>query len=124
MVTLGRSRRGRPVTAVELGAAGARRRVLVVGVIHGDEPAGASIVRRLARGPAVADTDLWLIDDLNPDGVAAATRQNAAGVDLNRNFPFHWQPIGRRGDTPGRARCRSRRPASPTRSSCACGRRS
>jgi protein MpaA len=30
---------------------------------------------------------------MNPDGTAAATRQNAHGVDLNRNFPYLWQPI-------------------------------
>jgi protein MpaA len=97
VVALGHSVRGRPVTAVELGSPSARRRVLVVGVIHGDESAGAPIVRRLSEGPAVANTDLWLVEDLNPDGVIAATRQNAHGVDLNRNFPFRWQPIGRPG---------------------------
>jgi protein MpaA len=96
-IVLGKSAGGRPVTAVELGSRRDRRRVLVVGVIHGDEPAGAAIVRRLAEGPAVAKTDLWLVEDLNPDGTIAATRQNAHGVDLNRNFPFRWRPIG----TPG-----------------------
>ena len=35
---------------------------------------------------------------LNPDGcLASGSRQNAHGVDLNRNFPSNWRAIGRRG---------------------------
>jgi protein MpaA len=97
-VLLGHSVRGRDITATELGSSTDARRVFVIGVIHGDESAGAAIVRRLARGPAVPGADLWLLEDLNPDGVAAATRTNADGVDLNRNFPYRWRRLGRRGD--------------------------
>jgi protein MpaA len=59
-------------------------RVLVVGSIHGDETAGAAVVAALRR--VHPREDLWLIPTLNPDGVARGTRQNARGVDLNRNF--------------------------------------
>jgi murein peptide amidase A len=72
--------------------------VLVFGSIHGDEPAGIAIARRLERGPAPAGAELWVVRDLNPDGTAAHTRQNARGVDLNRNFPRGWRPGGRRDD--------------------------
>jgi len=46
--------------------------------------------RALTRPPGLA---VWVIPDLNPDGVAAGTRQNGRNVDLNRNFPYRWQPL-------------------------------
>lgn len=72
--------------------------MLIVGCIHGSEPAGIAIARNLATASAPPRTALWIIPDLNPDGVAADTRQNADRVDLNRNFPWHWRPLGVPGD--------------------------
>jgi protein MpaA len=92
---LGRSAEGRPIHLSRVGDPGAERRVLVVGAVHGNEPAGMAVVRALRRGPAPAKAELWLIRDLNPDGTAAGTRQNARGVDLNRNFPHRWRAQGR-----------------------------
>lgn len=91
---LGRSLRGRPIVAYELGDAAAARKVLVVGCIHGNECAGIAILDRLERLGPVAGTDLWLVPDANPDGHAAGTRGNARGVDLNRNFPYRWRQLG------------------------------
>jgi protein MpaA len=72
--------------------------VLVFGSIHGNETAGVGISRALVRAPTPHGADLWIVSRLNPDGVAAHTRQNAHGVDLNRNFPYRWRASGRRAD--------------------------
>ncbi len=97
--TIGRSVQGRPIRAVRVGDPRARIRVLVVGEIHGTELAGRAVTRRLRHTRVPRGVQLWLVDELNPDGAAAGTRQNARGVDLNRNFPFGWRPIGGPFDT-------------------------
>ena len=93
-VVLGRSLEGRPVIAYQLGDPASPRKVLVVGCIHGDEGAGIAILDRLRQLGVLAGIDLWLVPDANPDGHAAGTRRNARGVDLNRNFPWRWRPLG------------------------------
>jgi protein MpaA len=90
-IVLGHSWQGRPIVAVEVGNP-AGERVLVVGSIHGNEPGGIPVARALERLHP-ADLDLWIVPDLNPDGASAGTRQNAHGVDLNRNFPVGWHPM-------------------------------
>ena len=94
---LGRSVRGRPIYAFELGDPRSPRKVVVIGCIHGDEPAGVAVVKRIVAAAPKRGFDLWAIPTINPDGQAAGTRQNANGVDLNRNFPWRWQPLGPRG---------------------------
>jgi murein peptide amidase A len=94
-VVVGHSVQQRPITLVHV--AGPGPRILVVGCIHGNEPAGIAIVRALEQTHPKAD--LWLVPALNPDGLAADTRQNAHGVDLNRNFPSLWQHFGHPGST-------------------------
>jgi protein MpaA len=88
---LGDSVQGREIVAVEVAGPHPRTAVLVVGCIHGNEPAGIAIARALTRVRPPNGVALWIVPDLNPDGVAADTRQNAHGVDLNRNFPTRWQ---------------------------------
>jgi murein peptide amidase A len=91
---VGRSVHGRAVVAYELGDRSAPRKVLVVGCIHGNECAGIAVVDRLRRLGPLTGVDLWLVPTANPDGRAARTRLNARGVDLNRNFPYRWRPLG------------------------------
>lgn len=92
-VTIGRSVQRRAIWAEVVGPNSAPRKILVVGCIHGNECAGIAILAALARQPVASGVQLWLVPEMNPDGTAARTRQNAHGVDLNRNFPFRWRPI-------------------------------
>jgi protein MpaA len=91
-VILGHSVQGRPIRAVEVGDPGGTP-VVVVGCIHGDEPGGMAVARALER-LSPRGLDLWIVPTLNPDGLAAGTRGNAHGVDLNRNFPARWRRLG------------------------------
>ncbi len=91
---IGHSVEGRPITLLADGAPDAELRALVVGDIHGDETAGMRIARRLVAGAAPPRTELMVVPTINPDGVAAGSRGNAHGVDLNRNFPYRWRPLG------------------------------
>jgi len=105
---IGTSVEGRPIVAVHRtrepaaatdGTAPAAiepRTVLVIGSVHGDEPAGMRVFRRLRhRETLPAGLDLWLVRTVNPDGTAAHRRTNAHGVDLNRNFPYRWRSSAR-----------------------------
>ena len=95
---LGHSVRGRPIHALELGDPQGSRRILVVGCIHGNECAGTAVTRLLANGTIPAEADVWIVHHFNPDGFRLGVRQNARGVDLNRNWPAGWRPQGQRWD--------------------------
>ena len=81
--------------------------LLILGGIHGDEASSA----RLAWGflawaagrPALLGARRVVVAPaVNPDGLAAATRLNARGVDLNRNFPAaNWRAADARNRGPG-----------------------
>ena len=90
----GRSVRGVPLWLQDVPAAGTPRfKVLLLGGIHGDEFASVALVfdwiARI-RGASATSGVAWRVVPLvNPDGLMhlPATRVNAHGVDLNRNFP-------------------------------------
>jgi protein MpaA len=66
---------------------------LVVATQHGEEAETGLLARRLLERVAADETAWAVVQVANPDGLLAGTRQNAAGVDLNRNFPGpSWSP--------------------------------
>src|SRR5262245_64411581 len=61
---LGRSVDGRPIVAIETGDFDAHQRVLVVGCIHGNEPAGVAIASRLAHITPPREAEPRVVPDL------------------------------------------------------------
>lgn len=70
-----------------------KAKVLAIGGVHGDEYSAISIgylwMKTLKNHPEKIDHHWLFLPLANPDGLfkSPATRQNANGVDLNRNFP-------------------------------------
>lgn len=88
----GRSREGVPLR-VFLPAANGPVAGLLTAAQHGEEADTALLARRLLERVPGTETRWAVVPVLNPDGLLAGTRQNAAGVDLNRNFPAStWEP--------------------------------
>ena len=64
-----------------------KRNVYISTGIHGDEPAGPVALRRLVEEDQwPSDTAFYLCPCINPTGLAAKKRENAQGVDLNREY--------------------------------------
>ncbi|MEY4692656.1 MAG: hypothetical protein RIT19_2981 [Verrucomicrobiota bacterium] len=62
-------------------------RLYVSAGIHGDEPAGLLAMRDLLREDSWPDDlNLGICPCLNPQGCRLGTRENAAGLDLNRDY--------------------------------------
>ncbi|NOT79980.1 MAG: murein peptide amidase A [Bacteriovoracaceae bacterium] len=68
---------------------GLKKRILVFGQIHGDEPSSGKLAQFwIERLKNIDPSNFWrIIPILNPDGSKLNIRMNANGVDLNRNFP-------------------------------------
>ncbi|EDW78568.2 uncharacterized protein Dwil_GK16509, isoform B [Drosophila willistoni] len=118
--SLGRSLEGRNLLALQISRHAHQRNLLTPPVkyianMHGDETVGRQLLIYLAQyllgnyetsleiGQLVNSTDIYLMPTMNPDGYALSKeghceslpnyvgRGNAAGVDLNRDFPDRLQ---------------------------------
>lgn len=88
---IGSSLQGRPIVAYFFG--GGAETVLYTGAIHGNELSSkytmdawiGELSQRAHEIPA--GRQVVVVPAMSPDGVARATRYNARGINLNRNFP-------------------------------------
>ena len=55
--------------------------------IHGDEPAGPlAVLQLLKENRWPENANIWICPCLNPAGFSLNTRENASGIDLNRQY--------------------------------------
>ena len=95
IATYGKSVEGRDLAVKNYLPKGSREplgKILVIGGIHGDEFSSVSVVFRWMEILDIHHSGLFnwrFIPAANPDGLlqTRSQRQNANGVDLNRNFP-------------------------------------
>jgi murein peptide amidase A len=71
---------------------GAQKNLYLSTGIHGDEPSGPLAVLRLLEENHWPDANLWLVPCINPTGFDLNTRENAAGIDLNRDYRHLYTP--------------------------------
>lgn len=91
---VGNSVDGRRVHAYYYGSG--EKTILFMAAFHGDEPQSAVLLQRFSKYLAAHPEKLKnrtaiVVLCVNPDGLANGTRQNSAGVDINRNFSIKWE---------------------------------
>ena len=72
-----------------LGGSFSNNPILIVGVVHGDEPQGEDLITKYL---SETSSGMLFIPSLNPDGKQLGRRTNSNSVDINRNFPTkNWE---------------------------------
>jgi len=78
---------GCPLIALTKRTPGPRPRIYLSAGIHGDEPAGPRALLEMIEAGLFDDRAVWfLCPVLNPGGLARGVRENAGGLDLNRDY--------------------------------------
>ncbi|MCX6955395.1 MAG: M14 family metallocarboxypeptidase [Verrucomicrobia bacterium] len=78
---------GTPLFALTKRTPGPRPRIYLSAGIHGDEPAPPLALLELLEAGVFDDRAVWFLCPLlNPAGFHRATRENADGLDLNRDY--------------------------------------
>lgn len=96
---IGFSSLNRPISVITFpAAAGPPQALILINGIHGDETNVAPVLDALMSGldggalALPAALALYVIPEMNPDGVADNRRLNTNGVDLNRNWQtYDWR---------------------------------
>lgn len=64
-----------------------RKNIYISSGVHGDEPSGPlALLELLQENRWPDDMNLWLVPCVNPTGFRQNTRENALGIDLNRDY--------------------------------------
>ena len=78
---------GCPLLALTKRTPGPRARIYLSSGIHGDEPAPPLALLAMIEDGELDDRANWFVNPLlNPAGLARGIRENAAGLDLNRDY--------------------------------------
>jgi protein MpaA len=78
---------GHPLIALTKRTVGLRPRIYLSAGIHGDEPAPPlALLAMIEAGIFDARATWFICPQLNPNGLTRGTRENAPGLDLNRDY--------------------------------------
>lgn len=113
LTSIGRSVQGRELWQMEITdfnvPDGGKNTIYIDGGHHGNEQLGMELAvqliheaveGRLATPEILAKYHFFIVPMVNPDGNMMDQRQNANGVDLNRNYGFEWTNEADHGSGP------------------------